>query len=86
MAIGRPLTCINISQTELESGRAHAAQLGVSCEFQKMDAHHLEFADGSLDMVFGVAILHHLEFARALCEMILFFDSAARSYSWNRWA
>jgi SAM-dependent methyltransferase len=63
------LTCINISHTELESGRAQAAKLGVSCEFQHMDAHDLEFADGSLDMVFGVAILHHLEFARALCEI-----------------
>lgn len=63
------LTCINISQTELESGRAQAAKLGVSCDFQKMDAHDLEFADGSLDMVFGVAILHHLEFDRALHEI-----------------
>jgi SAM-dependent methyltransferase len=63
------LTCINISQTELEIGRAQAAKLGVSCDFRKMDAHDLEFADGSLDMVFGVAILHHLEFARALCEI-----------------
>lgn len=63
------LTCINISRTELESGRAQAARLGVSCDFQKMDAHDLEFADGSLDMVFGVAILHHLEFARALSEI-----------------
>jgi SAM-dependent methyltransferase len=34
-----------------------------------MDAHDLDFADGTLDMVFGVAILHHLEFARALREI-----------------
>ena len=63
------LTCINISQTELEIGRAQAAKLGVSCDFRKMDAHDLEFADGSLDMVFGVAILHHLEFDCALREI-----------------
>jgi SAM-dependent methyltransferase len=63
------LTCINISQAELEIGRAHAAQLGFSCDFCKMDAHDLEFADGSLDIVFGVAILHHLEFARAMREI-----------------
>jgi SAM-dependent methyltransferase len=63
------LTCINISQTELEIGRAHAAKLGVSCDFRKMDAHDLEFADGSLDMVFGVAIIHHLEFGCALREI-----------------
>jgi SAM-dependent methyltransferase len=63
------LTCINISQTELEIGRAQAAKLGVSCDFRKMDAHNLEFADSSLDMVFGVAILHHLEFDCALREI-----------------
>ena len=63
------LTCINISEAELEAGRTQAAKLGISCDFRKMDAHCLEFADGSLDMVFGVAILHHLEFARALREI-----------------
>src|SRR5215472_525232 len=42
---------------------------GMSCDFRKMDAHDLQFASGSLDMVFGVAILHHLEFARALREI-----------------
>src|SRR5215472_11918715 len=63
------LTCINISRTELEVGRAQAAKLGVSCDFRKMDAHDLEFATGSLDMVFGVAILHHLEFACAMREI-----------------
>jgi SAM-dependent methyltransferase len=63
------LTCINISQSELEIGQAQAAKLGMSCEFRKMDAHNLEFEDSSLDVVFGVAILHHLEFVRALCEI-----------------
>lgn len=63
------LTCINISQAELESGRAQAAKLGFACDFRKMDAHELDFADGSFDVVFGVAILHHLEFARAMQEI-----------------
>jgi len=63
------LTCINISQAELELGRSQATKLGVSCDFRKMDAHDLEFADGSLDLVFGVAILHHLEFACAMREI-----------------
>jgi SAM-dependent methyltransferase len=63
------LTCINISQAELEIGRAHAAKLGVACDFHKMDAHQLEFVDGSFDIVFGMAILHHLEFARAMREI-----------------
>jgi len=65
----RQLTCINISQAELEVGRTHAKKLGVSCDFRRMDAHHLEFADGSLDLVFGVAILHHLDFAPAMREI-----------------
>ncbi len=65
----RQLTCINISEAELEIGRMHAKKLGVSCDFRRMDAHGLEFADGSLDFVFGVAILHHLEFPRALGEI-----------------
>jgi SAM-dependent methyltransferase len=63
------LTCINISQAELEIGRAHAAKLGFYCDFRKMDAHTLEFADASLDMIFGVAILHHLDLARAMREI-----------------
>jgi len=50
-------------------GRAHAAKLGFACNFRKMDAHELEFEDGSFDMVFGTAILHHLEFARGMREI-----------------
>jgi SAM-dependent methyltransferase len=63
------LTCINISQAELDIGRSQAAKLGFACDFCEMDAHQLEFADCSLDLVFGVAILHHLELARALREI-----------------
>ena len=63
------LTCINISQAELEIGRAQAAKLQFTCDFRNMDAHDLQFADGSFDMVFGVGILHHLEFARAMREI-----------------
>src|SRR5712692_2263222 len=44
------LTCVNISQTELEIGRAQAAKVRFPGDFRKMDAHDLEFADGSLDM------------------------------------
>ncbi|HEY3912273.1 MAG TPA: class I SAM-dependent methyltransferase [Stellaceae bacterium] len=63
------LVCINISEAELETGRAIAAQCGWSAEFRKMDAHNLAFEDGSFDIVFGTAILHHLEFSRALREI-----------------
>ena len=63
------LVCINISEAELDIGRATAAELGCAADFRKMDAHDLEFEDGSFDMVFGTAILHHLEFARAMSEI-----------------
>jgi SAM-dependent methyltransferase len=63
------LTCINISQAELAIGRVQADKLGFPADFRQMDAHALDFADRSLDLVFGVAILHHLEFARALREV-----------------
>src|SRR6266478_6770836 len=54
------ITCINISEAELETGRATAARHHFPCDFRIMDAHSLEFADESLDIVFGLAILHHL--------------------------
>jgi SAM-dependent methyltransferase len=63
------LTCINISQAEIEIGRKHADELGVSCDFHRMDAHNLEFKNDSFDLVFGVAILHHLHVAGALREI-----------------
>jgi SAM-dependent methyltransferase len=63
------LTCINISEAELEAGRSVASRMGVDVQFRNMDAHHLQFADASLDVVFGTAILHHLEFPRALREI-----------------
>jgi SAM-dependent methyltransferase len=63
------LTCINISQAEHESGRAQSAKLQFDCDFCEMDAHKLDFADASFDMIFGVAILHHLDFALAMREI-----------------
>jgi SAM-dependent methyltransferase len=63
------LTCINISQAELETGRAQSAELKFPCDFCEMDAHKLDFTDASFDLVFGVAILHHLDFALAMREI-----------------
>ena len=54
---------------ELEIGRKRAENQGMACDFRKMDAHNLTLDDGSLDVVFGVAILHHLEFPRAVREI-----------------
>lgn len=67
------LTCINISEKELEKGIAMSAKLCTRkyCqhEFQVMDAHNLEFPDGTFDIIFGNAILHHLNFETALKEL-----------------
>lgn len=63
------LTCINISEAELDYGRRRAEALDVPIRFQLMDANRLDFPDAQFDLVFGVAILHHLDFARALGEI-----------------
>jgi SAM-dependent methyltransferase len=65
----RALTCINISQTELDKGRNEAKTLDFRADFQIMNAHKLEFPDGHFDFVYGVAILHHLDFATAIAEI-----------------
>ncbi len=63
------LTCINISDRELDMGREVAASENVPVDFRLMDAHQLEFDDNTFDMVFGVAILHHLSFEKAVQEI-----------------
>lgn len=63
------LTCINISERELDMGRATAQTLNVPVDFQLMDAHDLQFDDATFDFVFGVAILHHLNFEKAIQEI-----------------
>jgi len=63
------LECINISEAELENGRAMARGTEVKPEFLIMDAHKLDFEDNSFDVVFGKAILHHLDYWIALDEI-----------------
>ena len=63
------LTCINISEAELDNGIRLAAQSGVEIEFRIVDANNLEFENESFDIVFGGAILHHLDFAGAINEV-----------------
>jgi len=65
----KSLTCINISQTELDSGKLAAERDNFPAEFKIMDAHHLEFPDNHFDFVYGVAILHHLDFPTAMREV-----------------
>lgn len=67
------LICINISEKELEKGRASSEKIGTGkyCRhiFRIMDANHLEFEDNSFDVVYGSGILHHLDFGRAVREI-----------------
>lgn len=63
------LVCINISQTEIDNGRAALNETSIQPDFQLMDAHALAFEDESFDVVFGKAILHHLDYAVALDEI-----------------
>lgn len=67
------LTCINISEKELQKGirAAKKRQTEKYCRhtFRRMDAHHLEFPDRTFDIVFGTGILHHLDLETAVREI-----------------
>lgn len=65
----RELECVNISEQELRKGIEASRTSRVKPRFSLMDAHHLEFADASFDLVFGGAILHHLDLPQALNEI-----------------
>ena len=53
------LTCINISEVELQAGIDSAVSSNNSPDFILMDAHDLQFEDETFDFVYGAAILHH---------------------------
>ena len=62
----KKLTCINISEVELQSGISKSANLNFDIEFKLMDANNLTFPDESFDIVYGGAILHHLDIEKTL--------------------
>lgn len=64
--IPKKVTCINISQTELDKGVEVANNLLFEIEFHLMDANNLEFPDETFDVVYGGAILHHLDIEKTL--------------------
>jgi ubiquinone/menaquinone biosynthesis C-methylase UbiE len=63
------LTCINISEAELQAGIDSAVDSNNSPDFILMDAHNLQFEDETFDFVYGDAILHHLNMVPALDEI-----------------
>ena len=67
----KKITCINISNAELEKGirLAKSTREITNIEFMIMDANNLAFDDRTFDMVFGGAILHHLNYFKAIAEI-----------------
>ena len=62
----KSLTCINISEVELENGKKHAYKQSFPVNHHLMDANALTFDDASFDIVFGGAILHHLDIEKSI--------------------
>ncbi len=65
----RKLTCINISQVELNKGINNAKGLPFETEFHLMDANNLTFDDNTFDVVYGGAILHHLDIEQSVTHI-----------------
>lgn len=65
----KSLTCINISEVELQKGVGYSERSEVKPDFRIMDANALEFEDNTFDVVYGGGILHHLDFERAVDEV-----------------
>ena len=63
------VTCINVSEMELQQGIDSAIDSKIRPQFVQMDAHDLQFENETFDMVFGCAILHHLNMVPALDEI-----------------
>ncbi len=63
------VSCINISQTELDKGAKSANDLPFDIDFHLMDANELTFKDESFDVVYGGAILHHLDIEKTLSHI-----------------
>ena len=64
--IPKKLTCINISQVELNKGIDNAKDLDFETDFILMDANKLTFPDNYFDIVYGGAILHHLDIEQSI--------------------
>lgn len=69
---GAYVTAIDISPKSIDFliEQAKEAQLDHHLDARVMDAHQLEFANNSFDLVIGNGILHHLsDLDRAMCEI-----------------
>jgi SAM-dependent methyltransferase len=65
------LEAVDIAPEMVEIAQAHIEQAGastVACA-RVMDAHNLDYADDSFDVICGMAILHHLDLNEACREL-----------------
>ena len=63
------LTCINISEAELQTGIDSAVSTTNCPDFILMAVHDLQHEDGTFDFVYEDEILHHLNMVPALDEI-----------------
>ncbi|MGH7992240.1 MAG: class I SAM-dependent methyltransferase [Limisphaerales bacterium] len=56
---GAQYTGVDLTEAALEATRRHFAVMGLTGRFQRENAEHLSFDDGSFDWVFSHGVLHH---------------------------
>jgi len=66
---GALVTGIDISETAVALAQEAARRMGLSIDFQVMNAEETRFADQSFDVVCGSGILHHLDLRKAIPEI-----------------
>ena len=67
--IEHDITCINISQREIDEAKEEFKDIKPQPKYIKMDAHKLNFSDKQFDFIFGYGMLHHLDYVIALKEI-----------------
>jgi ubiquinone/menaquinone biosynthesis C-methylase UbiE len=87
MMIGKPITGVDVFQTQLDIAKHFSDQLGLGCEFRILkNQNEIPFPDGSVDVVFSLDVLGHVpaipkvlnEFSRVLKKggsVVLFTES-----------
>lgn len=57
---GAQVSGFDISSKGVAQANAAARQYGLLCNFETMDAEHLQYPDASFDLVIGFGVLHHV--------------------------
>jgi ubiquinone/menaquinone biosynthesis C-methylase UbiE len=65
---GAQVTATDISQGMVNLVSKVAEREGVRVEAKKMFAEHVEYPDGTFDVVYGNGVLHHVDFRKAVGE------------------